>query len=334
MGRKPKKSKPTKATWDADASNPLEVHTLLGIEPSNLLGFMALLGTLRALETARAEWFPCVYWDVGAPSWHPLLKLRAPQSQAAVAEAVTEGVGSLAPAHALTGDAKDLKFAAEEFASLREKAVDSQQMVLDALSSEMAIDERNESLRPTPFAFMFGQGHQHFLSRFRDVPSTIAKAAPNSEAVMDFQHRIAAALFAPWRRADRTVSFRWDPTEDRRYAYRDVDPSGDPITTEHGANCLSAIALPLFPVIPVRRRSGIRLLTPMTRFGSGGKIEFNLPIWSAPARLSTIMALLNHPEIVKDSPDVASLPQVHAVFRAIREPVGKFLCVTHAEMIT
>ena len=39
-------------------------HRLNGLEPDNLLAFLALLGLLRALETARPKWRPRARWDV------------------------------------------------------------------------------------------------------------------------------------------------------------------------------------------------------------------------------------------------------------------------------
>jgi hypothetical protein len=38
-------------------------HLLVGLEPDNLLAFLALLGRLRALETARPQWGARGYWD-------------------------------------------------------------------------------------------------------------------------------------------------------------------------------------------------------------------------------------------------------------------------------
>ena len=49
-----------------DKSNST-THILNGLEPDNLLAFLALLGLLRALEKARPEWKPKVYWQGKPP---------------------------------------------------------------------------------------------------------------------------------------------------------------------------------------------------------------------------------------------------------------------------
>lgn len=316
MARK-QNSPPPAPIWQPDDTTPACRHRLDGLEPDNLLAFLALLGLLRALETASPLWRPRAFWDVETHPWRPVLTLAEAQTEAAVAEAAAEGVSGLAKHHAATGDAKDLKLSAADFANLHTAADAQGRCVLDALCGHGAARE-DGTLWPTPFAFMFGQGHQHFLARFRTVSA--------SGSVQD----IAAALFAPWTRADKKEGFRWDPAEDRRYALRALDPSDDKATTQHGANMLAAISLPLLPVTPFRRRGESRVLTPMTRYGPGGQIEFTWPLWTRVASLTSILALLRHPELARDSPEVANLPQTAALMRARRISVGKYFNVTPA----
>ena len=40
-------------------------HRLDGLEPDNLLAFLALLGLLRALDAARPDWRARAYWRTG-----------------------------------------------------------------------------------------------------------------------------------------------------------------------------------------------------------------------------------------------------------------------------
>ena len=42
-------------------------HRLDGLEPGNLLAFLALLGLLRAIEEAARAWLPMVAWFVDEP---------------------------------------------------------------------------------------------------------------------------------------------------------------------------------------------------------------------------------------------------------------------------
>jgi hypothetical protein len=54
-------------------------HRLEGLEPDNLLAFLALLGLLRALEEARPAWRPRVRWSIDEPPLRPVLRLREPE---------------------------------------------------------------------------------------------------------------------------------------------------------------------------------------------------------------------------------------------------------------
>ena len=330
MARKAKDNTAQAEEWAPDDTTARDSHRLAGLEPDNLLAFMALLGLLRALGSVRPAWRPRAFWDVAKHPWRPVLTLAAPQTEAAIAAAAAERVQKLATAHEATGTDKDLRFTAANFTQLRNHADEAGREVLDALGCDAAIrtDKSDQTLWPTPFAFMFGQGHQHFLERLRNVPaglSTGSRAKPENLSTA-----IAAALFGPWRRADKTDGFRWDPVEDRRYALRAQEPSTDPATTEHGANLLAAIALPLLPVTPIRRRGKARVLTPMTSYGPGGDIVFSWPIWAAPATLAAILALLRHPELAEERPETGRMPHAHAIFRASRISVGKYFNVTPA----
>ncbi|MGH7089221.1 MAG: hypothetical protein ACREFQ_09995, partial [Stellaceae bacterium] len=53
-------------------------HRLDGLEPDNLLAFLALLGLLRALEIKRPEWKPRAYWEVESAPLRPVLTTREP----------------------------------------------------------------------------------------------------------------------------------------------------------------------------------------------------------------------------------------------------------------
>ncbi len=315
-----------------EASDNIETkrhHRLDGLEPDNLLAFMALLGLLRALETAQPNWRPRAFWDVANHPWRPVLTLVEPQTQAAVAAAAAEGVKALVHAHAVTGDDRNVRFQADAFRNRRTAADSDQGAVLDALSCDAAIKKDNtkkdNTLWPTPFCFMFGQGHQHFLTRFREVPERVL---PN----LNSPPFLAKTLFRVWTNKDPTDSFRWDPAEDRRYALRANDPSRDRTTTEHGANVLAAIALPLFPLFAVARRGEARVLSPSTHY-DGSEIAFSWPIWTRAASLDGLRALLAHPALTATQFDGHAMPSVAAAFRARRVSVGRYLNVTPAQKV-
>jgi hypothetical protein len=316
-------------------SNTL-THRLIGLEPENLLAFLALLGLLRALDASRPQWRARACWDAGTPPLRPLLVLVCAQTQAAIAAAAAEGVTALAEVHRF--DRTDLTYPASEARALREEAHDTRLAeLMDALMSDGAARE-DASIWPTPLCFLFGQGHQHFLSRLADIPAgrlPAKLAKTHNPPNLNAPGFIAEALFEPWMRRDPTDGFRWDPAEDRRYALRADDPSGDPAGMQHGANRLAAVGLPVLPGAVVRRRAKPRFLNTATGYGPDGAIRITWPIWTPPARLFGIRALLAHPAMAGDATEIANLaPQgVAFAFRARRISVGKFFNVTRAYRI-
>lgn len=321
--------------WAPDDTEARTHHRLAGLEPDNLLAFMALLGLLRALEEARPDWRPRAFWDVDTHPWRPVLTLGEGQTEAAVAEAAAEGVKSLGASHRFADDERDLKFTADDFGKLYLDGDERRRMVLDALMCDGAVKD-DGTLWPTPFCLLFGQGHQHFLDRFHDVPfGVLPEKLKQLKSPPDLGSScyLATALFIPWQRGDQTDGFRWDFVEDRRYALRAGDPSKDSAKTQHGANRLAAIALPMLPAFAVRRRGEARCLAAATRYGPDGQITFTWPLWTRQAALTGLSALLAHPTLADEAGDPQSISGigVKAVMRARRISVGKFFCMTRAE---
>jgi hypothetical protein len=315
-------------------------HRLVGLEPENLLAFLALLGLLRALDKAQPEWRARVYWDVTRPPLRPVLMLAAEQSEEAVATVVAEGAAALAVAHCF--DRKDLNFPGIEARKLFGDAEDPlREELLDALMSDGATRE-DGSIWPTPLCFQFGQGHQHFLSRLADIPIGRLPAKLTRirhPPALNSPDHIAAALFTSWTRNDATDGLRWDPAEDRRYALRANDPSGNPAGMQHGANRLATVGIAALAGAVVVRRGETRFLNTATSYRPDGRIQITWPIWTVPARLHGIRALLTHPalaanidEISETIGELAPLGVAFA-FRAQRISVGKFFNVTPAERV-
>jgi CRISPR-associated endonuclease/helicase Cas3 len=128
---------------------------------------------------------------------------------------------------------------------------------------------------PTEFQLITGSGHQFFLETLKTLMETVTS------------DQIRQAIFGPWTYSDPRLSFRWDPLDDRRYAYGWGDPSSVEVRTEHGANLLAAFALPLFPLIPT-------IHGPCTT-GFNGLIDppaFTWPIWAAPLSIDAVRSLL------------------------------------------
>lgn len=308
---------------------------LEGLPADNLLAFLALLGLLRALEHARPGWRPRACWAVEAHPLRPLLYLREPATDVEVCEAAAEGVARLAAAHDFGGH-KDLNYSRTEArdilttaqAQLREGGEDAclRAEVLTALMSDGAIRESKGQVETTPFCLLFGQGHQHFLDRLAAVPNTPSpppRGRGKNQVTLTAAECLHEALFQPWARQDESFAFRWDPAEDVRYATQANDPSSEKTCTQHGANRLAAVGLPVLPVAPVvNPRSGqVRLLAPGVEIGKA--LTFAWPIWSEPASLAAIQALLGHPDLRE--PGALAHLGVTEVMQATRMSVGKFM---------
>ncbi len=309
-------------------------HRLEGLEPDNLLAFLALLGLLRALDVVG--WRPRAHWT-GMPL-RPVLTLRSAATAAQVAEKAAEGCATLASDHNFDGE-KDLTFDAARARSLLEEAnkpeAGARMALFGSLFSDAALKDDGRILA-APLCAMFGQGHQHFLTRLTDVPrgvlpKTMAKRRPLPD--LNAPSYLIAALFEPWVRTDETDGFRWDPAEDRRYAMRFKNPSGDAGRTVHGANRLASLGIAALPGAAVERRRGIRFLTLGAEPGPDGSMAMNWPIWSCAASLAAIQALLGHPQLV--SGDVTGMRHLGVVERrrARRIANGKFMNFTRAEVV-
>lgn len=135
------------------------------------------------------------------------------------------------------------------------------------------------------------------------------------------EERLRSVLFAPWQYRDEKLSMRWDPSEDRRYAPMDRDPtaSDNKSRTVWMANLLAYRGLVLFPTMPLR--SG--LATTAWRHVDG-KPVFTWPIWKDPVGPETIRSLLLLSELSEERPDRESLLQrgILAALRARRIQVG------------
>jgi len=320
---------------------------LVGLEPDNLLAFLALLGLLRALEAAdracavEEKLWPRAAWDLDRPPLRPVLMVARDTQEDDIVQRANRGVEILSAAHDFD-ERKDLTYSAEESRTLlgREaraarSAASDRADLLAALMSDGAIKENKDSIDPTPLCLLFGQGHQHFLERLGRVPSEAApppRGRGKSAVTLSGGQCLGEALFRPWHRQDPTSSFRWDPEEDVRYALMAGDPTDAAYKegTQHGANRLAAVALAVLTVAPETRGARVRPAVVGGAFGRDG-FSFAWPIWREPATLQTIRALLSHPDARKPG----ALPHlgVDHVLVARRISVGKFMNFTRARPI-
>jgi hypothetical protein len=169
-------------------------HALKGLEPDNLLAFLALLGLLRSLDTsdrdqAEAEKLrPRVSWNTNESPLRPKLHVAKAASQACVTEAVAHGLrvhGQILATEGLRRS--DLDFTRKESFELLSQVsetancrVHDEADVFSSLMTDAAVKESKEyatsPVDPTPFCLLFGQGHQHFSSTLCGGPQRCESA--------------------------------------------------------------------------------------------------------------------------------------------------------------
>lgn len=323
-------------------------HRLEGLEPDNLLAFLALLGLLRSLEAADKErpetdrLRPRVTWNIEVPPLRPMLVLTRPVTTEQVSEGAARGIEALATAHDFGGQ-KDLNHSREECRAELQREAESACLIareradlLAALMTDAAIkDDKKEPIDPTPLCLLFGQGHQHFLERLAGTPREPApprRGKGKNARTLSASECLTESLFRPWHRNDPTFSFRWDPEEDVRYALMAGDPTDASYKTgtQHGANRLAAVGLSVLAVVPEHRAGRVRPGIIGGAFGPNG-FSFAWPIWREPATLAAVRSLLAHPGLRE--PGALKHLGVNHVLVARRISVGKFMNFARARSL-
>jgi hypothetical protein len=289
---------------------------LKGLDGSNLLAFMAGIGTLRCLTPSdpgiRMRWV-----DRGV--WIPLVQHSRIGTADRLVDAVAEclcGEVSINRAWEISQDLTisrmDFRNHVESEAAKATPADRSATDFLAAFGSEVfGSGPKREQMSDTEFRTMSGAGHQHFLGFMRELTRTTDRT------------QIWRALMEPWDYADGRPSLRWDPADYRPHALRATDPSGDPIRTMRGANRLAVEALPLFPT--VARNGRVRTVGFQKR---NRETEITWPIWTDAVDLETARTLIAISELqyadVADSSSKLACRGITQVFRARRFIDGKY----------
>lgn len=280
---------------------------LRGLDGSNLLAYLAALGTLRVLTLAEPERRVRMRW-VEQGFWTPAVQGTSAQTPEELLHLLAGRVCGGGTADEAWNIGKDLTLTCAEFGErMREaagSAVNGKRSTLDFLaafgSDVYGSGPKKELMSDTGFRTMSGAGHQHFLGFMHEL------------AVGTSVEHLRRSLMAPWDYADGRPSLRWDAADFRPHALRAVDPSGDPIKTMRGANRMAIEALPLFPTAPRSRR----IRTTGFREGDNGT-EVWWPIWTDALELDTVASLLA-------MGGGRVMPGVAQVYRAARFTEGKY----------
>lgn len=299
-------------------------HTLqlTGLDGANPLGFLAALGALRT--ATRLSSHPVrMAWQPLKNSWYPVLlgedDLFA--SQATLAAAFHDILKRGNPAFAIADNSQmpltDFKARAKE---ARDKWLDNTDKdyaaFIAAFGCEIVHDRNNDGINAdTAFRTMSGAGHQHFLKFMRELVRNTSEA------------HVYEALFGPWRFNDTQFSMRWAQEDDRRYALRWDNPSGDPARNVRGANRLAIEGLPFHTTMPVSQ-------TKLETIGFT-KSMWSWPLWGTFASQDSSRSLLSLQEIQTIKPDMRKLRplSIFVVLRSQRITLGKFRNFTPASVI-
>lgn len=305
---------------------------LRGLDGSNPLAFLAALGTLRTLTLALPDETVKMSWedrDLNTNEHYGAWRPRAWCSLAGDGDAMVEAMEDLlsrASDRACFTIGDNLNLPANEFRSHLLKSVEDEKALttpvardnvdfLAAFGSE-AVANEDGTMQDTALRTMSGAGHQHFLKFFRELVSKT-----------DAGH-LRRTLFLPWDYADegRGMNLRWDPLDDRRYALRWEDPSGDPVKTMRGANRLAIEALPLLPTMP----TADGLATTAVQ-GSGRRGTFFIwPLWTVAIGPDVVRSLLGEIEALKEAPSARAARGISALYASARITTGKFRNFTPA----
>jgi hypothetical protein len=280
---------------------------LTALDGSNLLAYLAALGTMRVVTLAEPERRIEMSW-VERGFWTPVLHGASAQTAEELLSLLAERVCGAETADQAWNIGKDLTLSCVEFGERLSECVEKverdRRVSADFLAAFGAdvygAGPKKELMSDTGFRTMSGAGHQHFLGFMHELA-----------AGTELDH-LRRSLLKQWDYADGRPSLRWDAADFRPHALRAVDPSGDPIKTMRGANRLAIEALPLFTTAPQARR----VRTTAFRDGEDGT-EVWWPIWSEALELGTVAALLA-------ADHERARPGVVQVFRATRFTEGKY----------
>ena len=294
---------------------------LSGLDGSNPLGFLAAIGTLRVVTEANSSVNWRVSWKEQGGHWSPVLLGDKVLTADSLIELLMPTLTEMKDAFRF---ADDLTINCEEFRQVAQSAYNAADTTdrhyADFIAAfgcdSLPISAKDSRIQDTALRTMSGAGHQHFIGSMRELVESTKS---------DHLH---TSLFEPWRYSDPKPSLRWDPLDDRRYALRWKEPSGDPVRTMRGANRLAVEALPLFPTAPVERH--LQTTGFSQRRGKG--VLFSWPIWEGALSIEVVRPLLSLAELQKPRPDRKSLlaQGVVEIYRSQRITRDKYRSFTPA----
>lgn len=304
---------------------------LPGLNAANPLGFLAALGLLRAASHAFPDSGVRMAWRRSG-FWHPVLVTDKRTTEDELVDVLHNSLRGHQNEPQFTALGKNTTVPAEEFRAAALSAVGSADQrdrtfadFCAAFGTDALVSPNDGvTIQDTAIRTMAGAGHQHFLETMRNL---IEKCE---------EEHLRKTIFRDWKYDDQTqtLSLRFDPLDDNRYALRWRNPSGDPLRKKSGsmigANRLAIEAVPLLTTVPGAKRTQT---VGFTGHRSSDTL-FHWPIWTVPLSVSVVRSLLMLPDIVAPdfSPEGLAARGVAGIMCSQRITVGKVRNFTPAEL--
>jgi hypothetical protein len=311
---------------------------LSGIDGTNLLGYLAALGTLRVLTLAEPAAEVRMRWQDNG-GWRPLIchsRISTVEKLiAALALRVTPR-GAIPARKPGTKKGSDPSWRDWEARGLENANRTFQSDYLYLTPTVFRKELEDSALRPEQREiadFMTALGSD-CLAEVMDVdkPATTefrAIGGGNNDGFLGFMRTIhlgttaehlRKALFLEWEYSDPPPFMRWDHNEYRPHALRADNPALDKRHNNvRGANRLAVEALPLFPTAPSKR-----VLRTVGFEDRSGDPEVAWPIWLDNLDVNALKSLLACSEIQVADPTTMARRGIGQVFRARRFTRGQY----------
>jgi len=287
---------------------------LLGIDGSNPLGFLAALGVLRTLDTARPS-SVFMNWAHIEGAWRPVIQIN--DTLATDNETLLDLLTDLLVVSEIDSYPPLRLSEFIDSVGMRQAFATAAQMasLTDHCDADWLSCNGSDLVDKTVIS-------QLQTTRRDYHPINVRGLLENTT-----REHLQRSLFEPWDYGDPLagVSLHLEPREDRRHAYQWHMPSGDPTKSSSGgmigANRLALEAWPLFQSLP----RGEKLTTVGFHTARGAGTRFTWPIWNRPISLAITTSLLAYQGLQAETVDHAQLKPlgIAATYRCNRILVGK-----------
>ena len=249
-----------------------------GFEADDLLGWIAAVGALRALDSLT-DGAARMVWRSQGGGWR-LVALEVNDPPEEVARRVWAWLREQAGAWDW-GGFDDAGMAPETWAAGAGEARGLAAELWCAIGSDGRLHRKGGRIQASRLEYAQGGGHQHWLASLRGAVRKLADGGIGPEDV-------ARVLWGEWRRRDEGLVCRWDWRCERDHALMAADPTSRSMLTrqDHAATALAAVGLASLPA--AAGRGGLR--------GALAALDDEetvcWPVWTVPLGIADVEAMV------------------------------------------